>query len=39
MLISGLWYLCDDGIVRPVIRGEIQAGEAIHGDSKKLSHY
>ncbi len=25
MQISGEWYLCDDGIVRPVIRGEIQA--------------
>jgi hypothetical protein len=24
MLISGTWHLCDDGIVRPVIRGEIQ---------------
>lgn len=23
MLINGEWLLCDDGIVRPVIRGEI----------------
>ena len=23
MQISGEWYVCDDGIVRPVIRGEI----------------
>ena len=27
MRISGLWYLCDDGIVRPVIRGEVQAAD------------
>ena len=27
MRISGLWYLCDDGVVRPVIRGEIQAAD------------
>ena len=27
MLISGLWYLCDDGMVRPVIRGEILTSE------------
>jgi hypothetical protein len=27
MLISGAWHLCDDGIVRPVIRGEIQTGD------------
>lgn len=26
MQMSGEWYLCDDGIVRPVIRGEILAG-------------
>lgn len=26
MQISGEWYLCDDGIVRPVVRGEILAG-------------
>lgn len=26
MLISGVWQLCDDGIVRPVIRGEVLAG-------------
>ncbi len=25
MQISGEWYLCDDGVVRPVIRGEILA--------------
>jgi hypothetical protein len=29
MLISGLWYLCDDGVVRPVIRGEIWAGNGL----------
>lgn len=27
MRISGLWYLCDDGMVRPVIRGELQAAD------------
>ena len=27
MRISGLWYLCDDGMVRPVIRGEIEAAD------------
>ena len=27
MLFSGVWYLCDDGIVRPIIRGEILAGD------------
>jgi hypothetical protein len=26
MLIGGAWLLCDDGIVRPVIRGEILTG-------------
>jgi hypothetical protein len=26
MLIDGLWLLCDDGVVRPVIRGEVLAG-------------
>jgi hypothetical protein len=26
MLISGAWHLCPDGIVRPVIRGEILTG-------------
>jgi len=25
MLISGRWLLCDDGIVRPVLAGAIQA--------------
>lgn len=27
MRIDGVWYLCDDGVVRPVIRGEILAGD------------
>lgn len=27
MLFSGEWYLCDDRIVRPILRGEIQAGD------------
>ena len=27
MLFSGEWYLCDDRIVRPIIRGEIRAGD------------
>jgi hypothetical protein len=26
MLISGVWLLCDDGVVRPVIYGEVLAG-------------
>ncbi len=26
MRIDGEWLLCDDGILRPVIRGEILAG-------------
>lgn len=25
MLISGTWHVCDDGVIRPVMRGEIQA--------------
>ncbi len=25
MLLNGLWHLCDDGVVRPVLRGEAQA--------------
>jgi predicted aspartyl protease len=28
MLFSGVWQLCDDGIVRPLIRGEIRAGDS-----------
>ena len=24
MLISGTWHVCDDGVIRPVMRGEIQ---------------
>lgn len=27
MLISGLWHLCDDGMVRPVTRAEILTGD------------
>jgi hypothetical protein len=27
MLISGTWHLCDDGITRPVVRGEIRASD------------
>jgi len=27
MLIRGEWYLCDDGVTRPVIRGEVLAGD------------
>jgi len=27
MRINGEWSLCDDGIVRPVLRGEIQAAD------------
>jgi hypothetical protein len=27
MLISGAWYVCDDGIARPIIRGEIRAAD------------
>ncbi len=27
MLFSGEWYLCDDRIMRPIIRGEIRAGD------------
>lgn len=26
MRINGKWLLCDDGIVRPIIRGEIRTG-------------
>jgi predicted aspartyl protease len=25
MLISGTWHVCDDGVIHPVMRGEIQA--------------
>lgn len=24
MLIQGVWYLCDDGLVRPVLKGEVR---------------
>jgi hypothetical protein len=27
MLLRGLWHLCDDGVIRPVIRGEVEAGD------------
>lgn len=27
MLLMGQWHLCDDGIVRPIIRGEVQAAD------------
>jgi hypothetical protein len=27
MRINGEWYLCDDSVVRPVIRGEVLAGD------------
>jgi len=27
MQISGMWLLCDDGVVRPVIRGEVLASD------------
>jgi hypothetical protein len=27
MVVSGEWLTCDDGIDRPVIRGEVQAGD------------
>jgi hypothetical protein len=27
MLIDGLWHLCDDGIMRPVLRGEVLAAD------------
>ena len=27
MLFSGVWQLCDDGVVRPLIRGEIRAAD------------
>jgi hypothetical protein len=27
MLISGVWHLCDDGTVRPIIRAEIRAND------------
>lgn len=27
MRINGLWHLCDDGIVRPIIRGEVLASD------------
>src|SRR5262245_52282226 len=27
MLISGVWHVCDDGIIRPVIHAEIQASD------------
>jgi hypothetical protein len=27
MQINGEWYLCDDGRVRPILRGEVEAAE------------
>ena len=29
MRIDGSWYLCDDGVRRPVIRGKVQTREAL----------
>ena len=27
MLIAGEWLICDDGIVRPVVRGEVETAD------------
>ena len=27
MLIAGKWLMCDDGVLRPVLRGEVLAGD------------
>lgn len=27
MLIKGLWHLCDDGVTRPVLRGEVRGAD------------
>jgi hypothetical protein len=27
MRINGEWFLCDDGAIRPILRGEIEAGD------------
>jgi Aspartyl protease len=27
MLLRGKWQICDDGVVRPVIRGHVEAGD------------
>ena len=27
MLINGTWHVCDDGVIHPVMRGEIQASD------------
>lgn len=27
MRINGVWHLCDDGMLRPILRGEIQAAD------------
>jgi predicted aspartyl protease len=27
MLIAGEWHPCDDGVLRPILRGEVQAGD------------
>jgi predicted aspartyl protease len=27
MLINGKWLMCDDGVVRPTVRGEVLAGD------------
>lgn len=29
MQLNGLWLLCADGVVRPVIRGEVLAGDGV----------
>jgi len=26
MQINGVWLICDDGVVRPLVRGEVLAG-------------
>ena len=29
MLINGEWLICSDGVVRPLLRGELQASNGI----------
>lgn len=29
MRIDGRWLLCDDGVTRPIVRGELEAGEGL----------
>jgi hypothetical protein len=36
MLIIGEWWQCDDGVVRPILRGKVAAGNGVWSDVEFL---